>query len=217
MKKLFHFLLVLAAGLSSVQAKTVTLGNEGITVDIPDDWVQADPDEAVSGSQGRLLLAHGGSYNVEILKTPDPRNVDLDSNIIADIKRVLQATATKHDAHMSFGDEGPLTIGGAPAYAINCTETGGLGTYQIAFYAVDANKAIYLVYLVNAGAASDNTLQTVIDSFHFLKPPSLPESTFHRRARKLIMYGGPVAVVVAAIGAGVWYFLRRRRQLTDPA
>src|SRR5476651_392065 len=134
MRALFFFLLVLAAGFASIRAKTVTLADDGITLDIPDDWVQVDSDDSSTGDQKRLLLAHRGSYSVEILRTPDPRNIDLDSTIVANIKHVLQSTAQRHDARISFGDEGPLTVGGAPAYAINFTEGGALGTYQVAFY-----------------------------------------------------------------------------------
>ena len=189
--------------LASLTAKTVPLAHEGITIEVPDNWMESDLSlQAASASQQRLYVAHHAPYSIEIIKMANPRNIDLDSSIMSEIKVGLQRMARKQDANVSFGDEGPVTVGGAPAYAINFTQSGVTGTFQIAFYAVDANQKIYLVFLATTESASDPKLQAVIDSLRFDKPPSLPESTLHRRARKLIVYGGPVGLVLVAVGGG---------------
>jgi hypothetical protein len=203
MKFFALFLLLSAAGLPSLSAKTVTAPDETISLTIPDDWEQAD-------RPGMLIFAQGGPDLLQVVKSPNPHNIEIDSSVVDNIKHGMQARADKAGGTINFGDEGPLNLGGAPAYVIHATQTVGSSSAQISFYVVDANKSLYALNLVTSGPAPDSTLQGVVDSFRFTSPPALPESTFERRAYKLGILTG-VLLVLAGVGGGIWFAVRRSR------
>ena len=197
------FLLVLTAVLPPLPAKTVTVPDETISLDLPEGWEQSD-------RPGMLIFAREGPYLLQVVKSPNPLNVVIDSGVVGNIKHGMQARADAAGGTITFGDEGPLNLGGAPAYVVHAAQTAGSSTAQISLYVVDANKSLYAINLVTTGSMPDSTVQGVVDSFRFTSPPTLPESTFERRAYKLGFFAG-VLLVLAAVGGGIWFAVRRSR------
>jgi hypothetical protein len=203
MRPCAFFILSIIIGIVSLPAKTVELPDDNISIDVPDAWQQSD-------RPGMLLFAESGPYMMQLIKSANPRNVDLNADVIQDIKNNMEALAERHGGTVNFGDEGPLTMGGAPAYVIHVAQAVGSTTTQISLYVVDANRSLYVLYLVTTGTMPDATLQGIADSFRFTSPPALPESTFARRAFKIgVALGG--LLVLAIIGGAIWFFVRRSR------
>ena len=198
---LLLFFLCLAP--ASLGARTVVLPNEPISLDIPDDWRDVSP------PPGMLYCAAGGPYIVQVVKAPNPRNVELDAGVVDRLKNAVTGMLGRHGGTVVFGEEGPLTMGGAPAYLIHASESGGSTTAEIALYVVDANQALYMLSLITTGSMPDPKLQGIADSFAFTSPPRLPESTFARRAFKLGIIAVGLLVLGGVVG-GAFLALRRR-------
>jgi len=198
-------LLGLIAGLTSLPARTVDVPSDSISLDLPDDWVQGDsPDLLLSAS------APGNGSAVQLRKFSNPRNQEIDDVMVGNFKHGISDKSTQAGSTVTFGDEGPLTLGGAPAYQIQAQSTSSQNTTtSVHFYLVDANASFYVLLLVSNGSTWDPQLQAVADSFRFTSPPRMPVSTFERRAYKLGLLAG-VLLVLAVAGLLVWRFAVRR-------
>jgi len=165
---------------------------EKFSIDIPDTWNSTH-------RPGSLFSAEDADNTSGITVALFPNRTDggMQATYINQIKNSLQKQADKFGGTSTIVQEGPLTVGGAPAYLIeSSTNLPQNQTVFIHHYSVFANQKVYVVALQTYDVHLNPNMDEVIKSFRFLSPPQLPTVSSNSSSQVVAIKGEDFSITL---------------------
>jgi hypothetical protein len=164
------FFLSLAAVAA---AKTITKTEDNFSIDLPETWNSAPRPGAEFSAQDA-----DNTSSITIGIFTNRLNQGMQQSYIDQIKNSLANQGRRFGGTAQVLKENSTTIGGAPAYLIECRMDLPQGqTVYVHHYSIFTREKVYALGVQTYDAGLNSQMDEVAQSFRFFTAPELPDAT----------------------------------------
>ena len=191
-------------------ARITPIPNEGASLVVPDDWKTEQHD-----GFSLVVVSPDEKSTVTVRVIPNHHEAKVDESFyLQAVKEVREKMAKQNHSSLIIVEAGTAAINGVPASYIHTEEPLPSGqTIYSRDFLVAANGKFYGLTGDTADPFLDSRINDIIGTFHFDRPPVLPdiERPFYRRFAQVAL----AVFSIMMVGSSLFWWLINRKQTRD--